>query len=88
MTKRIFQGIFWIGVYLLITLAPLFILLAGPRPAGREFWRDLSVGLGYSGFAMVGLQFVLTARFKVIKAPYGSDIVYFFHRQISWSRLC
>ena len=83
MTKRIFQGVFWIVVYLLVTLAPLFILIAGPRPAGREFWRDLSVGLGYSGFAMVGLQFVLTARFKVIKAPYGSDIVYFFHRQIS-----
>ena len=54
MTKRIFQGVFWIGVYLFVTLAPLFILLAGPRPAGREFWRDLSVGLGYSGFAMVG----------------------------------
>lgn len=83
MTKRIFQGIFWISIYLLITLAPLFILLIGPRPDGREFWRDLSVGLGYSGFAMVGLQFVLTARFKIIKAPYGSDIVYFFHRQIS-----
>ena len=83
MTKRIFQGIFWICIYFLITLAPLLILLAGPRPAGREFWRDLSVGLGYSGFAMVGLQFILTARFKVIKAPYGSDIVYFFHRQIS-----
>ncbi|MRS03876.1 oxidoreductase, partial [bacterium] len=56
---------------------------AGPRPAGREFWRDLSVGLGYCGLSMIGLQFVLTARFKVIKAPYGSDIVYFFHRQIS-----
>lgn len=83
-TKRILQGIFWIGVYLLVTFAPLFILLAGPRPAGREFWRDLSVALGFSGFAMMGLQFVLTARFKVIKAPYGSDIVYFFHRQISF----
>lgn len=83
MRKRVLQGIFWVFVYILITLAPLIILLAGPRPAGREFWRDLSVGLAYSGFAMVGLQFVLTARFKVIKAPYGSDIVYFFHRQIS-----
>ena len=81
--KRIVQGILWIGVYLLVTLAPLFILLAGPRPAGREFWRDLSVGLGFCGLAMLGLQFVLTARFKVIKAPYGSDIVYYFHRQIS-----
>ena len=56
--KRIVQGIFWIGLYLLITLAPLFILLAGPRPAGREFWRDLSVGLGFCGLAMLGLQFV------------------------------
>ena len=83
MKMRVFKGIFWVAVYILITLAPLLILLAGPRPAGREFWRDLSVGLGYSGFAMLGLQFVLTARFKVIKAPYGSDIVYFFHRQIS-----
>lgn len=83
MTKRILQGAFWIFVYLFITLAPLIILLVGPRPAGREFWRDLSVGLGFSGFSMLGLQFVLTARFKAIKAPYGSDIVYFFHRQIS-----
>lgn len=83
MAKRVIQGVFWICVYLLIALAPLLILIAGPRPAGREFWRDLSVGLGYSGFSMVGLQFVLTARFKVLKAPYGSDIVYFFHRQIS-----
>ena len=83
MTKRILLGIFWISAYLLVTLAPLLILLIGPRPAGREFWRDLSVGLGYSGFAMVGLQFVLTARIKAIKAPFGSDIVYFFHHQIS-----
>jgi len=83
MKKRILQGIFWIVIYLLVTLGPLIILLIGPRPAGREFWRDLSVALGYCGFSMIGLQFILTARFKVIKAPYGSDIVYYFHRQIS-----
>jgi predicted ferric reductase len=40
----------------------------------------LSVALGFAGLAMVTLQFVLTARFKVVKAPYGSDIVYYFHR--------
>lgn len=82
--NRKIKGFFWIGVYLLITLGPLFILLAGPRPAGREFWRDLSVGLGFCGLSMMGLQFVLTARFKEMKAPYGIDIVYFFHRQISY----
>jgi 3-phenylpropionate/trans-cinnamate dioxygenase ferredoxin reductase subunit len=29
------------------------------------------------------LQFILTARFKIMKAPYGSDVIYYFHRQIS-----
>ena len=79
----VLQGIFWIVVYLVLSTAPLFVMLIGPRPPGREFWRELSVALGFAGLAMVTLQFVLTARFKVVKAPYGSDIVYYFHRQIS-----
>ena len=41
------------------------------------------MALGFSGLAMMGLQFALTARFRRVKAPYGSDIVCFFHRQIS-----
>ena len=77
------QGAFWILVYLLLTAAPLIILLIGPVPLGREFWREFSVALGFGGLAMMALQFVLTARFKVIKAPYGSDVIYHFHRQIS-----
>lgn len=82
-TRRIIQGVFWIGVYLALTLAPLFVLLVGPVPPARGFWREFSVALGFSGLAMMGLQFALTARFRRVKAPYGSDIVYFFHRQIS-----
>jgi len=82
--KRYFlQAIFWILVYILLSIAPLLILLITEVPEGREFWRELSVALGFSGLAMMALQFVLTSRFKVIKAPYGSDIVYHFHRQIS-----
>lgn len=81
--KNFFQGIFWIFVYILLASAPLLILLIGERPKGREFWRELSVALGFAGLAMMAMQFVLTARFKSIKAPYGADIVYYFHRQIS-----
>ncbi len=81
--KRFISGLLWIFLYILITFSPLLILLIGSRPAGREFWRDLSVGLGFCGFAMLGLQFVLTARIKTIKAPFGSDIVYFFHHKVS-----
>lgn len=82
-TRRILQGVFWVVVYLVLTLAPLLILLVGQRPPGRAFYRDFSVALGFAGLAMMALQFALTARFRFLKAPYGSDIVYFFHRQIS-----
>jgi len=81
--KRWLQGIFWVLVYVLLAAAPLLILLIGPVPPGRDFWREFSVALGFGGLAMMALQFVLTARFKIIKSPYGADVVYHFHRQIS-----
>ena len=83
----VIQGIFWILVYILLISAPILILFTGELPPGRELWRELSVSLGFVGLAMMSLQFVLTARFKTIKAPYGADIVYHFHRQISFVAL-
>lgn len=82
-TLRILQAILWISLYILLTLAPILILFVGVRPPGREIWRDFSVALGYCGLAMWMLQFVLTARFKMMKSPFGSDVIYYFHRQIS-----
>lgn len=80
---RILSGTFWVLVYLILTLSPLFVLLIGPGLSGRTFWRELSVALGFAGLGMAGLQFLLTARFKRITYPFGIDIVYYFHRQIS-----
>jgi len=82
-SRYMIQGTLWLGLYLALTLAPLLIVLIGATQPKREFWRELSVALGFIGLAMMGLQFVLTARFKWLKSPYGSDIVYSFHRQIS-----
>ena len=81
--RLLWQGLFWFGSYLALTLAPLLIVLLGTAQPKREFLRELSVALGFLGLAMMGLQFVLTARFKLLKSPYGSDVVYHFHRQIS-----
>ncbi|HTZ52652.1 MAG TPA: ferric reductase-like transmembrane domain-containing protein [Spirochaetia bacterium] len=81
--RRILLAGLWISLYVLLTLSPILVLLIGVRPAGRELWRDFSVALGYCGLAMWMLQFVLTARFKTIKSPFGSDAIYYFHRQIS-----
>jgi predicted ferric reductase len=77
------RGAVWIGGYLLFILAPLFALLAGAHPAAREFATELAVALGYSGLAMMGLQFGLTARFRYVTEPWGEDVIYHFHRRIS-----
>jgi predicted ferric reductase len=85
--NRFIQGAFWIGVYLLLTLTPLFLLLIGPAPPSRSFWTEFSVAIGFAGMAIMGMQFLITARFRHINAPYGMDIMYYFHRQISWVAL-
>ena len=77
------HGTIWIAVYLLFILAPLFALLAGTWPPARDFWTEFAVALGYSGLAMMGLQIGLTARFRYVTKPWGEDVIYHFHRQIS-----
>ncbi len=73
----------WVIVYLLFVLAPLFALLTGSFPPARNFWTEFSVAIGYSGLAMMGLQFGLTGRFRYVTNPWGEDVIYHFHRQIS-----
>ena len=76
----IFLAVFWLCGYLALILAPLLILLIGPVPAGAGFWWDFSMALGFSGMTIMGIQFILTARFRRACAPFGIDIIYFFHR--------
>jgi predicted ferric reductase len=83
MRKRVVYGTLWVIVYLILILSPLFLILIGPTPPGRGFWRDFSVALGFAGLAMIGFQFLLTARFRRVTSPYGVDVLYHFHRQIS-----
>lgn len=70
----------WLAVYLLIVLAPLAILLVGAQPRPGGFWWDFALALGYAAAGMFGVQFALTARFKRATAPFGIDIIYYFHR--------
>jgi predicted ferric reductase len=81
--RPVVYGAFWIAIALVLVMAPLLVLLAGATPPGRGFWREFSVGLAFVGLSMMGLQFFLTGRFRRISFPYGIDIIYHFHRQIS-----
>jgi len=73
----------WVLFYFVILLSPLVIVMIGPRPEPREFWRELSVGLGFVGLTLVGTQFVLTARLKAISNLFSMDEVYHYHLRAS-----
>jgi predicted ferric reductase len=77
------HGTVWAALYLFFVLGPLFALLAGRLPPARDFWTEFAVAIGYSGLAIMGLQFGLTARFRYVTEPWGEDVIYHFHRQIS-----
>ncbi|HET6604214.1 MAG TPA: ferric reductase-like transmembrane domain-containing protein [Xanthomonadaceae bacterium] len=73
----------WLGVYLALVIAPLAVLMIGGRPAAGGLGWDFAMALGYAGIAMTGIQFALTARFRHATAPFGIDIVYYFHRWLA-----
>jgi len=79
----LFSAVCWLSGYLALVLAPLLVLLLGPVPPGSGFWWDFSMALGFAGMAMMGVQFLLTARFRHASAPFGIDIIYYFHRYLA-----
>jgi predicted ferric reductase len=83
-TIQLLRGGLWTGIYLALVTAPLFVLLLGPISPKRGFWMEFAVALAFSGLSMIMLQFAMTARFRRAQAPFGIDIVYYFHRQISY----
>lgn len=70
----------WVMVYVLLAAFPLIALLLGPIPTGGGFGWDFAMAIAFGGLAIMGLQFVLTARFRRATAPFGIDIIYYFHR--------
>lgn len=78
--SRQLKAALWVLLYIAAAAFPLLMLLVGPLPKGGGLWWDFAMGLGFAGLAMMGLQFVLTARFRRLAAPFGIDIIYYFHR--------
>ncbi len=69
------------GLYLTLTLVPLFVILAGSGVQGRGFWVEFGVAIGFVGLAMLCLQSVLTARYPRLSGAIGQDTMLQFHRQ-------
>lgn len=80
-------ALFWLGTYLVLILAPLLVLLFSPVPAKGGFWWDAAIACGFAGLAMMVMQFFLTARLRKVSAPFGIDVIFYFHRFLAYA-LC
>lgn len=83
MTRATRDAALWLALYLATVTLPLFALLPGQASAGRGLVWDFAMALGYAGLAMLGVQFYLTARFRRATAPFGIDLIYYFHRYLA-----
>lgn len=69
------------AAYVLVAILPLGIAYSVAVGEGRGFWIEFGVGLGMVVFALLGMQFITTARFGWVAPHVGSDAVIYFHRQ-------
>jgi predicted ferric reductase len=72
----------WVGAYVALALAPLVLAMVGSTPEPRPYFTEVGVGLGFVGIGLIGLQLVITGRFRSIAPIFGGDVVLQFHRQI------
>src|SRR5690606_41899172 len=77
-------AITWTLIYLALLAAPLLVLSSGlVTVRGSGWWYDFSMGIGFAALALIGGQFVLTARFRRATAPFGMDVLYLVHRWLA-----
>ncbi|TVR24123.1 MAG: oxidoreductase [Ilumatobacter sp.] len=82
---RAIQGVTWVLLYLAVVITPLVVALTADPPPGRSFWLEFSVGLGFVGLSLMGLQFAVVSRFSSVNAPFGLDAVLQYHKAISFT---
>jgi predicted ferric reductase len=80
----VIRAVAWVLLYVGVVLAPLVFAVIGAGQPDHGFWTDFSVALGFTGLSMMGLEFVLVARFRAVAAPFGQDALLQFHRQIGY----
>jgi predicted ferric reductase len=85
--RRGWRAASWIAAFFVLVSAPLVVLLLGEMPEPIAFWWDFSMGLGFAGLSIIGIQFALTARFRRLSSPFGLDVIFVFHRYLAWAGL-
>ena len=77
--KRVYKAAFWLTLLIIIILAPLAIMVLGPRTPQREWLREVSVGMGFLGLSLIGIQFIPLARLPFLSRVFDMDTLYRVH---------
>jgi len=85
--KTTHTATFWMVGYLALLLAPVAVLLLRPTPAKNGFLWELGIGLGFAALGLILMQFLMSARLRAPTAPFGMDMIYYFHRLLSYGLL-
>ncbi len=72
----------WAVLYLVLALAPLLMAVGISAPPGNGIGWDFAVALGIGALGLMGAMLLLTARFRRSTAPFGIDVIFYFHRLI------
>lgn len=81
--KKNFYTNLWLGVFLIMLFLPLVLLMIFPRPAGREFLRELSVAFGFLTMSLLGLQTIPTSRLQFLTKYFPMEVLYNVHHRLS-----
>ena len=82
MLRAFIAGLCWLTLYLLVIVAPILVFLAGNVPTPRSFWIEFGVMIGFALLVTMSLQFFLTARFRGVGRPFGTDTLLQLHRHV------
>jgi predicted ferric reductase len=77
------RGVALFTLYVLLVLAPgIAAIAADPFGTARPRPLEISVALGFVGFAVIAVQFALVSRLQASSKPFGTDALVQFHQYI------
>lgn len=76
----IVRGILWFGLYVFLALLPLATGVISSHNRGQgPLIREIAVGAGFVGMALMALEFALISRIKTAAMAFGEDSLQLFH---------
>jgi predicted ferric reductase len=74
------RGILWFGLYIFLALLPLATaVISNPNRGQGPLIREIAVGAGFVGLALMALEFALISRVKAVALAFGEDALQLFH---------